>query len=221
MGKFNSFQPHTFYHYTGILNFFQQLLQKLASSKLSCKHFKHIFIFCLLSFSWVFATSLNTSIVIAQIIDNNAGHKNITILQTTLQSGVIGYISPYHTVAAVTIHHHNASQTEEKFLLVGVSISKTKNEKTNIIIQNSKNTALYSSLYIFKALTNHTVIGIFLKSLNTLNTLVTLSIIKNSKENNTAKTIDIKNGTNDNKSIKLSGDLIKITLFFALKKRYK
>lgn len=58
-----------------------------------------------------------------QIIAKRAGPKNITIDQIIFHIGVIGYISPYQTVAAVTIHHHNDFAIDENSGFTGFSIS--------------------------------------------------------------------------------------------------
>jgi hypothetical protein len=82
-----------------------------------------------------------------------------------------------------------------------LSTKYTLTEPINNIIENSKQTAAYSSLYSQIALINQRVNGIFFNNLTTLKILNTLKTFQNSPTANNHK----KNGRNDNKSTILIG----------------
>lgn len=126
---------------------------------------------------------------------------------------VSGTISQKPTVVIVTNPHQSDIGIEVNSVAsTHLSTKYTPTDPIKRIIEKSKVTAAYSSLYSQIALINHLVRGIFFNNLITLNTLNILSTFQNSHTANTHK----KNGKNDIKSMILPNDNINEILCSAL-----
>jgi hypothetical protein len=134
-----------------------------------------------------------------------SGHRNTRKLPIILHIFVRGTISQKPTVVMVTNPHHKDIGIDvNSDASTHLSTKYTHTDPINNMIENSRVTAAYSSLYSHIALIKPLVSGIFLSNLITLNTLNILNTFQNS---HTAKTHK-KNGKNEIKSIILPNERI-------------
>lgn len=136
--------------------------------------------------------------------------------QKNFHQNVIGTISPYQTVVIVTIPHQSASGTDENELFTPFSNTYTNVEK---IMRNEENIPiihLYSGLYCFTVLINHSAMGDWDDTSKSLSIRKILSILSTSNQARGANMSPIKNGPKDKKSIMFIVRETKNLLFLAL-----
>ena len=150
-----------------------------------------------LEFFKYFTTSRKVTIVIDVMIDKKIGQNIIIKLDNIFHSIVSGILSQYHTVAIVTTAHHIASGIWENIGLLLFSTLYIKNDQINQTIKNNVNAILYLYKFFSTAFRSSLRNTQYFHTLNILNTLHNLNILKTSLYQENHIINPIKNGRND------------------------